>query len=122
MFRHLKTLQLPGVKIEMLEKGVKQEQNKQDSFDLMLPLLLPETERRHLLNLSNGKTTGYKGSHSMRSEIRRLRSIGLIEMRPSRQVGQMTDDKIFDLKDYVVLTKLGCDWVKRIQENEESSL
>ena len=116
-FSRLKLLQLCNFKMEMLEE-VKQAQEKQDSqlgdIDLILSLWLPETELRHLLNLSNGKTTGYKGSHSMRSEIRRLRSMKLLYMCPDRQVGQMTDDKIFDLKDYVGLSDLGRKWVEQM--------
>lgn len=85
----------------------------------MLPLLLPEIEQRHLLNLADRRTTGYKGGHTVRSEIRHLRSMGLIRMRLNRQVGQMTDDITFDLADYIELTALGNRWVNRIRDIEK---
>ena len=52
----------------------------------------------------------------MRTELRRLRSIKLIEMKKDREVNQMRDDLGFDLADYATLTPLGDRWVKRIKE------
>jgi hypothetical protein len=91
----------------------------QEGIGLMLPLLLPQAERQHLLNLANGRTTEYKGDHSVRSELRRLRSLGLIRMHRDRQVAQMQDGLGFDLVDYVELTELGKRWARKLQEIEE---
>ena len=85
---------------------------------LVLPLLLPENERRHLLNLAEGRTQGYRGGDVPRTELRRLRSMGLIEMHPGRWVSQMHSDATFDLSDYVALTELGERWVDRIRRME----
>ena len=127
----LKRLEGAGFKIEMLEK-VKEKQEKQakmldqqvsllDDISLMLPLLLPKTERNHLMNLDLGQTF-YKGRSALRSEIRRLRSIGLLEMLPGRNVGHMESGKDFDLADYVRLTDLGRRWVSRIKQIEEKEI
>ena len=125
----LKRFEGAGFKLEMLEQ-VKEKQDKQanaldkqasalDDISLMLPLLLPKTERKHLMNLDRGRTDGYKGNTAFRSEIRRLRSIGLLEMRPDCHVGHMKTKMEFDLADYVQLTDLGHRWVERIKQIEE---
>ncbi|WP_141699122.1 hypothetical protein [Candidatus Thiosymbion oneisti] len=119
----LKLLEISGFKLEMLEK-VKERQVEQanllDGISLMLPLLLPETERKHLFNLDRGRTKGYKGNSVLRAELRRLRSIRLLRMRPGRYVGHMTSGMEFDLANYVELTDLGEQWVRRIKQIEKS--
>jgi hypothetical protein len=118
--RHVK---FASFELEMLEK-VKEKQAKQaielDEISLVLPLLISDKERKHLLNLGDGTTRPYEGNHSMRTELRRLRSIGLIKMRPYRQVRQMDNGSTFDLSDYVELTDLGKRWVPRIKEIEKA--
>ena len=60
-------------------KIAQQQQSAQlKDIELILPILLPKKERKHLTNLAEGKTAGYKGNHEMRSELRRLRSLKLI--------------------------------------------
>jgi hypothetical protein len=116
----LKLFELAGFKLEMLE--VKEQQAKQGShlqdIALVLPLLLPETERAHLLNLANATTASYRGCHPLRAELRRLRSIKLIRMRGDHHVGEIQNNLIFDLARYVELTELGERWAKRIREIE----
>lgn len=125
----LKRFEGAGIKIEMLEQ-VKENQDKQahvldeqanllDDISLILPLLLPRTERKHLMNLDRGRTGGYKGNSALRSEIRRLRSIGLLEMLPDRHVGHMESGMEFNLANYVQLTDLGHRWIARIKQIEE---
>ena len=125
----LKRFEGAGFKLEMLEQ-VKENQDKQaleldqqaqllDDISLMLPLLLPKNERKHLMNLERKKTAGYKGNSAFRSEIRRLRSIGLLEMLKGRYVGHMKSGTDFDLAHYVQLTDLGNRWVARIKQIEE---
>jgi predicted nucleotide-binding protein len=50
--------------------------NAQD-LELLLPVLIPEPDQKHLLNIADGKTKGYKGRGSLRSELRHLRSLGI---------------------------------------------
>jgi hypothetical protein len=123
VFERLKILEMSGFKLEMLEK-VREKQVKQESeledIRLILPVLLPDKERKHMLNLAAGKTRSYKGNHDVRTELRRLRSIKLIEMRKDREVNQMQDNLAFDLADYARLTPLGDRWVKRIRELYET--
>ena len=122
ILRRFKALELKGFKLEMLEqvreKQVEQE-NQLDDIRLMLPLLLPDTEQKHLSNLSGGRTSAYRGSHTLRTEVRRLRYIRLIRMKKHKIVADMKDGLGFDLASFVELTPLGGRWVARLAEIEK---
>lgn len=84
---------------------------------LLLRVLVPEAEQRHLLNIADGKTKGYKGGGSLCSELRHLRSIGLIRKRAERTIGElMSDGQVHDLADIVELTELGRQWVAKLND------
>ena len=123
LLRQMKSLSFGQLKVEMIER-LRERQAKQeerlDDIGLILPLLLPDSELIHIKRLSLGETTGYVGNHALRTELRRLRSIGLISMKPNREVSQIRDDKRVDLTDYVELTQLGRRWASRVREIESS--
>jgi hypothetical protein len=129
-FERLKHLKMAGFELEMLER-VKEKQAKQEEqlkdIGLLLPLLLPEKERKHLVNLAEGRADQYKGNPSLRSELRRLRSLDLIKMCKNekgeeQQVGYIKDGSVVNLAKYVQLTGLGEKWVKRIKEIEKTEI
>jgi hypothetical protein len=74
--------------------------------------LTSEAERKHLLNLGRGRTSNYQGRHSLRSELRHLRWMGLLAMKPGRNIGDIRDNLTGDLSDYVCLTPNGKEWVE----------
>ncbi len=123
LLRKIKTLSFGDVKLEMLEK-VKERQVRQeeklDDLDLILPLLLPDKERKHLINLDEGRTKDYEGNKNVRHELRRLRSIGLISMKKG-YIADIKDGMKFNLANHVELTPLGRRWTKRIGEIEDRS-
>ena len=63
ILRRFKALELKGFKLEMLEKVREKQVEQEDDIRLMLPLLLPDTEQKHLSNLSGGKTSAYRGAY-----------------------------------------------------------
>jgi len=85
-------------------------------LDLVLSLTVPEQQQRHLLNLAEGKTKGYEGRGSLRSELRNLVSMGLLEKLSGRHVGDMKSGMVYDLADFVNLTDRGRRWVDRIKQ------
>jgi hypothetical protein len=87
-----------------------------DDLRLMLPVLIPEPERRHLLNIAHGKTQGYQGRGTLRSELRHLRSMGLIQKHSGRHIGDLTSDGAHDIADVVELTNLGREWVTTLEQ------
>jgi hypothetical protein len=82
---------------------------------LLLPALIPEPERKHLFNLADGKTKGYKGGGSLRSELRHLRSIGLVRKHADRHIGELKSDGVYDLADILELTNLGRQWAANLR-------
>jgi hypothetical protein len=88
--------------------------NMQD-MGFLLPLLIPEPEQKHLLNIADGKTTGYKGGGGLRSELRHLRSIGLIRKHADRNIGELKSEGVYDLADILELTDLGHQWAAKLR-------
>jgi len=123
LFGRLRTFEVKGVKIELLEhvreKQLEQEEQLRD-IRLIIPLLLPDEERRHLQNLARGRTDAYHGSEPLRSELRRLRSIGLVRMLSDKHwISHIEDGREVNLADYMELTDLGTRWVKRLDQLDE---
>jgi hypothetical protein len=87
-----------------------------DVLRTLAPILIPEPERVHLLNIAHGMTQGYKGRGSLRSELRHLRSLGLIQRHPGRHIADLTSDNIHDIADVVELTDLGREWVAKLEK------
>ena len=106
-----------------LDEVKRKQQSQQDHLrvmEMVLPLLLPKPEQQHILNLGTDKTSNYQGNHFLRSELRRLHSMGLLEKHAGRNIGDLRDNLTVDLSDYVFLTKSGKDWVTIIRKNEET--
>jgi hypothetical protein len=121
-FDRLKRVKLSGFELEVLEKVREKQALQEDQLEdirLILPLLLPESARRHLFNLDLGSTGGYQGSHILRGELRRLRSMRLLRMKDGMQISQMKDGSVCDLAAFVELTPIGQRWVKRVREIED---
>lgn len=110
-------LEIAGWKFDIEKRQEKQDKQLKD-IQLILPILLAESERKHLLNLAAQNTKSYKGNHDVRTELRRLRSLKLIKMKPGKEVGRIEDGKVVDLSDFVELTELGQHWADRIKEIE----
>ena len=87
-----------------------------DNIRLKLPMLVPEPERKHLLNFAHCNTQGYKGRGSLRSELRHLRSIELIRSCSGRHIGDLKAGDVHDLADFVELTDLGRQWVAKLEK------
>ncbi len=117
----LRVLEMAGFKLELLEEVAKKQSQQEvrlQELYMLLPLLLPEPEQKHLLNLANDHTRDYRGRDTLRDELRHLRSMGLIKMVNDHHISQITDGFEFDLAHYVRLEKRGSHWVEQIKEIE----
>ena len=110
-------LEIAGWKFDIEKRQEKQDKQLND-IQLILPILLAESERKHLLNLASQNTKPYRGNQDVRTELRRLRSLKLIKMKPGQEIRRMEDGKEVALSDFVELTELGRHWVDRIKEIE----
>ncbi len=120
--KRLKVLEFSGFKLEMLgvvnRRQVEQE-SRLESIDLILPLLLPDSERQHLRNLASLPAQQYQGSHALRRELRHLRSVGLIRIRNDGHVGDLKDGFKFEIGQYVDLTVPGKRWVEQLERTDK---
>jgi hypothetical protein len=83
-----------------------------DSISAVLALLLTDTEQGYLLLLRQGQTHPLAGSHDLRTGLRKLRGMRLLEMTKEvagndKTVASITDGTSVALADYVSLTELG---------------
>jgi hypothetical protein len=120
----LKHFKLAGfeLEIEKIKRSQDLQQGQLEAITLLLPLVLREVETAHLRNLSDAKTAGYVGGHPVRTELRRLATMGLVERIEGKLVHELKDNAIFDLADYVSLTPFGRRMVTQLEEIEKAKL
>jgi hypothetical protein len=80
-----------------------------------MAVAVPELLRNHLVNLASGRTSNYEGRGTLRSELRQLRDLGLVEKLPNRNIGDIQTGKTVDLSDYVKLTEFGKGWLQALK-------
>jgi Predicted nucleotide-binding protein containing TIR-like domain len=105
------------IRVAIRKQTVLRNPENSDTQDmkLVLSVLIPEPEQKHLLNIAEGKTKGYRGGSTLRSELRHLRSIGLIRKHPDRNIGELRSEGVYDLADILELTNLGRQWVLKLK-------
>jgi hypothetical protein len=125
----LQRFDVAGIKVELGEVKkdqleVQKHQQEQAAVladvQLALRLLIGKNEQQHLINLLNRTTSAYQMKGPVRDEIRHLRAMKLVTMRPDKTVGGMPDKMTFDLSDYIELTEEGRNYVSRLTEQSES--
>jgi len=109
MLDQISLVEILGIKFQMhrVEANLALQQKQLEDIRLILPLLIPENERKHLLELGNNRPNTYEGRDSLRSELRRLRSVGIIKTKDGMQIAYMRDDSKFALNQYIELKDLG---------------
>ena len=80
---------------------------------LALSLAVPEPEQKHLANLAAGKTKNYQAHGYVRSQLRHLVAVGLVEKFPEKHIGDMKSGESYDLAEFVKLTDSGKRWLER---------
>lgn len=113
-------IEVSGLKLEILQREQLRQREELLGFSDLLPILLPEAERNHLKDLAYRRSSSEKGSHDLRTRLRRLRSAGLIQMVSDHHISEIRDGLPVDLARYTELTALGKRWVQRIDEAERA--
>src|SRR5437867_629212 len=122
--KKVKVFRIGQLKLEMIEKiGERQDRQEQRLADiaLILPLLLPPREVGHIKALASGASARVKGSHAVRTELRRLASLHLVARKGGHHIEEVKNEMDAELGDYVELTDLGRQWALRIQEIEAAA-
>jgi hypothetical protein len=111
-------LKVGNVELELrqLQQDQQMQEHELDDVRFVLTLLLQENELRHLRNLEKGNARDYVGSHSVRTELRKLRTLGLIRCLPERHIGELGDKVKGDLANFVELTERGKHYLDRLGE------
>jgi hypothetical protein len=99
-----------------LQEGQRVQEKELDDVRLVLTLLVQPREQNHLANLAKAGPASYDGNHNVRTELRRLRTLGLIENQDQRHIGELKDGTRQDLKAIVQLTKRGKDYLERVRQ------
>lgn len=104
--------------LEKLNHAQQDQRNELDDLRFVLTLLLQPAELQHLKNLEDG-TTRYTANHSMRTELRKLRTMGLIHNLEGTKIGDLKDNTERKLSDIVELTDRGRKYLQRLGEEKE---
>jgi hypothetical protein len=117
----LKHFKLGSLEFELqqLQKNQKTQQDELDDVRFVLTLLLQDPEKEHLRKLKSGDTENYVGRHELRSELRRLRTLGLIANLQDQQISKIKDGQKVNLKTIVQLTERGKQYLEKIGDFEQ---
>jgi hypothetical protein len=117
--RDVQRLQVGGFRLDMQQRlqeiqDTQKDQGKNlDEIHFILVSLVTSSEMKHLKDLDRGSTANYKLTPTLLAELRRLRDVGLIEpIRKNYKLARLPT--IFDLADYVRLTKRGNEYLGRV--------
>jgi hypothetical protein len=117
---------------EFAQLRLKQEvqQRQVDSISAVLALLLTDEEQAQLLRLRRGKTAQHQGNHELRTLLRKLRGMRLLQMKidPSGKnmtIATIENEKMVDLSDFLTPTDLGtriADELERIESDNRPAV
>jgi hypothetical protein len=105
--------------LESIKATQKKHEVELDLLNYVLPLMLGDEERKHLLRLERRDTKTYVGSHDLKKELRKLRDMRLIVNPFGRRIADLKDNLPADIADYVRLTPFGLRWAKKLQAFED---
>ncbi|HXU59608.1 MAG TPA: hypothetical protein VN710_12700 [Verrucomicrobiae bacterium] len=114
------SVEIASMKVQVADIRAKQldQSATLELISLILPLVLGDRERKHLVNLYRKRTKDYVGNHDLRAELRRLRYLTLI-VNPGAPIGSAKDASTFDLAELVQLTSFGRKWARQIDDMEK---
>jgi len=118
--RNIQIFELGTLKVQLrdLQDTQKGQKKELDDLRFYLTLMVTDRERTHLENLGAGKTSGYKRTDWLQSELRHLRAIGLITSK--KYIHDMPSE--FDLSAWgVELTPYGSEYLRRWKETSHSA-
>jgi hypothetical protein len=93
-----------------------------EEIHFILESLVTTSEMSHLKKLANRTAANYKRSPALLMELRRLRDVGLIELKKDQsgnkyRIGHLPST--FDPGFYIDITERGNDYIKRIKDMED---
>jgi hypothetical protein len=104
------------IELEKLQQAQQVQVNELNDLRFVLTLLLLPSELRHLRSLQKGGAVNAVGSNALRTELRKLRTMKLIRSCGGKRIGEIADQKSWDLAAFVELTDRGRDYLERLGE------
>jgi hypothetical protein len=102
--------------LQKLKSDQQIQRSELDDVRFVLTLLLQEREIQHLRALEEGSTKDYVGNHDVRTDLRKLRTLGLIRNFKDHKIAELADNCKLDLKTVVELTERGQKYLERLGE------
>jgi hypothetical protein len=121
LLNRLTDLKFGGFELTLRELQADQQlqRGELDGIRFVLTLLLQKREQDHLSNLEEGKTKtqDYHGNAALCSELRNLRTLGLIKNLSGRTIAELEKKQTFDLMNFVELTDRGREYLEWSREH-----
>lgn len=105
------------IELEKLQQAQQVQGNELNDLRFVLTLLLQPSELKHLRNLQKGGAVNSIGTHALRTELRKLRTMQLIRSRSGKKIAEIADQKSWDIATFVELTDRGLDYLERLGED-----
>ena len=121
LLERLRRLKLAGFELEVdkLKQKQEQQQGQLEAISLLLPLVLTEAEGKHLQKLAEN-AADHTGGHAVRSELRKLRAMGLVRNLPAKHIRSIKDDLPIDTGKIVELTPSGHRLLEQLLQIEDA--
>jgi hypothetical protein len=103
-----------GKAMEEVRQRQAEQASQLEDLVQILPHLLPESQRAHLLRLRGEVAEKCEGTPALRGDLRRLCAMGLVRVKMGRRIRQIVDSVAVAPADYVDLTSLGGQWIESI--------
>ena len=109
VFKHITIFELGSLKVQLqdVEEAQSHQQAALDDIRMIIAIVLPAGEQKHLVNLLLGQTANYHGGAAVRTELRHLASLSLIRRQANHNIEEMRSNPPFNMSDYVRLTEIG---------------
>jgi hypothetical protein len=107
------------VELQKLQRDQQNQRNELDDLRFVLTLLLQGNELKYMRSLQGDERQAFVGGHGLRTELRRLRTLGLIRNLGATRIGDITDNHKFDLAKFVELTERGKHYLERVGEGHD---
>jgi hypothetical protein len=123
LLENIKHFKLGSIEFELqhLQRKQEKQQADLDGVRLALTLLVQESERGRLRKLKSGDTKDTIGSHELRTDLRRLRTLRLVQSVGERKIAELKDGQKLDLKNIVELTEDGKNYLDQLGDPEQDT-
>ena len=114
-------LQIGSLRFELRQLSRDQQAQRQELDDLRfaLTLLVSGSQRDALDDLEREGGQMWWGDHDVRTDLRRIAAMRLVQRKSGRHIGEFTDGKVLNIRDVLELTPDGMRYLARVRSTVE---